>query len=77
MYATILSRGKPDLLKLNQKHLGAYNLVQLETGLEGIGLASLTRGGPVEAWRPVEVQVLLAKARQDLRNSKIHAQYDL
>ena len=57
-----------------QKQIGAYNFLQMQQGLEGIGLATLTRSGE---WTPEEVQVLVAKARQDLSNPRIHGQYDL
>lgn len=54
------------------KQIGAYNFLQMQQGLEGIGLATLTRSGE---WTPEEVQVLVAKARQDLSNPRIHGQY--
>lgn len=57
-----------------QKVLGCWNLVQIEDGLEGFSLRLLTQ---VLGWDPAEVQVLLAKVRKDLRNPKIHAQFDL
>lgn len=55
------------------KQIGAYNFLQMQQGLEGIALATLTRSGE---WTLEEVQVLVAKARQDLRNPRIHGQYD-
>ena len=57
-----------------QKQIGAYNFLQMRQGLEGIGLATLTRSGE---WTPEEVRVFVAKAMQDLRNPGIHGQYDL
>jgi hypothetical protein len=46
----------------------------MQQGLEGIALATLTRDGK---WSVEEVQVLVAKARSALKDSKIHGQYDL
>lgn len=71
----MLSLGETNsLIWILQKQIGAYNFLQMQQGLEGIGLATLTRSGE---WTPEEVQVLVAKARQDLSNSRIHGQYDL
>ena len=71
----MLSLGETNsLIWILQKQIGAYNFLQMQQGLEGIGLATLTRSGE---WTPEEVQVLVAKVRQDLSNSRIHGQYDL
>ena len=42
--------------------------------LEAVTLAIYTK---VLNWTPAEVQVLLAKVRQDLMDTKLHAQFDL
>ncbi|KAL8671906.1 MAG: hypothetical protein Q9168_003617 [Polycauliona sp. 1 TL-2023] len=55
------------------KTIGAWNLVQIEDGLEGFTLRLFTQ---VLGWKSEEVQVLLANVRKDLRNPKIHAQFD-
>lgn len=59
---------------LVQKTVGAWNLVTLEDGLEGMTLRLLTQ---VLGWRLEEVHVLIAKVRKDFRDPKIHAQLDL
>ncbi|KAL2051991.1 hypothetical protein ABVK25_007683 [Lepraria finkii] len=55
------------------KTVGAWNLVQLENGLEGFTLRLFTT---VLGWKAEEVQVLLANVRKDIRDPKIHAQFD-
>ena len=56
-----------------QKTVGSWNLIQVEEGLEGFTLRLFTQ---VLKWDPKEVQVLLANVRKNLRDPKIHAQYD-
>lgn len=53
---------------------GAWNLVQLEDGLEGVTLRLYTQ---FLGWTTEEIQVLLAKVRRDLQNPRIHVMYDL
>ena len=55
------------------KTIGAWNLVQLEDGLEGFVLRLFTQHLD---WKREEVDVMLAKVRKDLRDPRIHAQYD-
>ncbi|KAL8865870.1 MAG: hypothetical protein Q9174_006647 [Haloplaca sp. 1 TL-2023] len=55
------------------KTVGAWNLIQIEEGLEAFTLRLFTQ---VLGWRTEEVQVLLANVRKDLRDPKIHAQFD-
>ena len=55
------------------KDIGAWNLVQLEDGLEGFTLRLFTQ---FLGWKTEEVHVMLAKVRKDMRDPKIHAQYD-
>ncbi|KAI4263346.1 MAG: hypothetical protein L6R42_001503 [Xanthoria sp. 1 TBL-2021] len=55
------------------KTIGAWNLVQIENGLEGFTLRLFTQ---TLGWKSEEVHVLLANVRKDLRNPKIHAQFD-
>ncbi|KAL9101207.1 MAG: hypothetical protein Q9163_003509 [Psora crenata] len=57
-----------------QKTIGSWNLVQIEDGLEGFTLRLFTQ---MLGWNVEEVQVLLANVRKDIRNPKIHAQFDL
>ncbi len=59
---------------LAKKTLGSWNLVQVEDGLEAFTLRLFTQA---LHWKPEEVQVLLANVRKDLRDPKIHVQYDL
>ena len=56
------------------KSIGSWNLVQIEEGLEGLTLRLYTQ---LLKWRPEEVKVLLEDVRKNLRDPKIHAQYDL
>ncbi|KAI4275155.1 MAG: hypothetical protein L6R38_005941 [Xanthoria sp. 2 TBL-2021] len=56
------------------KTIGAWNLVQMENGLEGFTLRLFTQ---TLGWKSEEVHVLLANVRKDLRNPRIHAQLDL
>ncbi|KAG8529897.1 uncharacterized protein KY384_005378 [Bacidia gigantensis] len=51
----------------------SWNLVQIEDGLEGFTLRLYTQ---TLGWKAEEVQILLANVRKDLRNPKIHAQFD-
>ncbi|KAL8741174.1 MAG: hypothetical protein Q9190_006189, partial [Brigantiaea leucoxantha] len=55
------------------KTIGAWNLMQIEEGLEGFTLRLFTQ---ILGWKKEEVQVLLANVRKDLRNPRIHAQFD-
>ena len=48
--------------------------MQIEDGLEGFSLRLFTNA---LGWKVEEVQVMLAKVRKDLRDPKIHAQFDL
>ena len=55
------------------KTVGSWNLVQIEEGLEGLTLRLYTQ---LLKWKPEEVQVLLSDVRKNLRDPRIHAQYD-
>ena len=57
-----------------QKTVGSFNLVQIEDGLEAFTLRLFTT---VLGWQVEEVQVLLANVRKDIRDPRIHAQFDL
>ena len=61
-------------LTSRQKTVGSWNLVQIEEGLEAFSLRLFTS---VLGWSAEDVQVLLANVRKDIRNPKIHAQFDL
>ncbi|PGH00883.1 hypothetical protein GX51_05547 [Blastomyces parvus] len=52
------------------KTVGAYNLLQFEESLEASAVAALTR---IENWSKTEVDILIAKTKQDARNPKIHS----
>lgn len=67
-------RGRTSTLTVCQKTVGAWNLVQIEDGLEGFTMRLFTQ---LLGWKAEEVQVLLAKVRKDLRDPKIHSQIDL
>ncbi|KAK2800135.1 hypothetical protein FQN50_008230 [Emmonsiellopsis sp. PD_5] len=54
------------------KRIGTINLMQIEETLEGSALAALTR---VESWKKEEVDIIVAKTKQDARNPRIHAEY--
>ncbi|PGH10991.1 hypothetical protein AJ79_05142 [Helicocarpus griseus UAMH5409] len=55
------------------KRVGAFNLLHVEETLEAGAVAALTR---IENWSKQEVDVLVAKTKQDARNPKIHAEYN-
>ncbi|KAI4272083.1 MAG: hypothetical protein L6R35_006495, partial [Caloplaca aegaea] len=55
------------------KTIGAWNLVQIEEGLEAFTLRLFTQ---LLRWSTEEVQALLANVRKNLRDPKIHAQFD-
>jgi SAM-dependent methyltransferase len=57
------------------KEIGAYNLLQMQTAIEGICLGTLPHAP--QTWSIEEIQVFLAQIRSDFRNHTIHAQYDL
>ncbi|KAH8689148.1 S-adenosyl-L-methionine-dependent methyltransferase [Talaromyces proteolyticus] len=52
------------------KKVGAWNFLQAESGFESAAMAVLTRN---EGWSRDEVTVLVAKARQDVKNREIHS----
>ncbi|RMY49762.1 hypothetical protein D0864_14668, partial [Hortaea werneckii] len=54
------------------KEIGRWNQVNILDGLEGFCLALLTRG---LGWKKEEVDVLVAKVSNELRNRKIHAYF--
>lgn len=56
--------------------IGAYNLMQMQQGLEGILLGTLPHAKP-RPWTKEEIMVFLADIRSDFQNPKIHGQYDL
>ncbi|KAI9789593.1 MAG: hypothetical protein M1816_005902 [Peltula sp. TS41687] len=55
------------------KEIGAWNLLQIQQGMEAFSLAPLTR---VMNWKVEEVQLLLAKVCTDLKDSRIHSYYN-
>ncbi|EGC41502.1 conserved hypothetical protein [Histoplasma capsulatum var. duboisii H88] len=57
-----------------QKTVGAYNLLQFEESLEASAVAALTR---FQNWSKTEVDILIAKTKQDARNPKIHPIFHL
>jgi SAM-dependent methyltransferase len=57
------------------KTVGVYNLLQMQTAIEGICLGTLPHAP--QPWSDEEIQIFLAQIRNDMRNRKIHAQYDL
>jgi hypothetical protein len=71
-----LTRRKNILLTGEQKKIGAYNLLQMQQGLEGILLGTLPYAQP-KPWSREEIMVFLADIRNDFQNPKIHGQYDL
>lgn len=57
-----------------QKVLGAWNLLEADSGFEAGAMAILTRN---EGWGRDEVKILAQKARNDIRNHNIHSMFDL
>jgi hypothetical protein len=64
------------LLTRKQKKIGAYNLLQMQQGLEAILLGTLPHAKP-KPWSKDEIMVFLADIRKDFQNPRIHGQYDL
>lgn len=56
------------------KELGVWNHENIVAGLQGFLMAALTRG---LGWQAEEVNVLAAKAKQDMRNKSIHAYWPM
>ncbi|KAI9814860.1 MAG: hypothetical protein M1832_005662 [Thelocarpon impressellum] len=56
------------------KKIGAWYLLNIFEGLEGISMAIFTR---CLGWSVQEVQILLAKVRADLRSPSMHVYYEL
>lgn len=54
------------------KTLGTFNLLQHLEGIEGIANVPLTKIG----WTHEEIQVLLAKARADLKDRNVHSLFE-
>lgn len=50
--------------------LGAWNLENVEVGLQGLSMMLFTH---VLGWSATEVEVFLVDVRKDLKNRKIHA----
>ncbi|KAF2137668.1 uncharacterized protein K452DRAFT_291483 [Aplosporella prunicola CBS 121167] len=57
-----------------KKELGMFNLMQTLQGLEGYSLRLFTQ---VLGWRLEEVQVSLAKVRNEIMSKWLHSQFDL
>lgn len=58
------------------KEAGKFNKMQTLMGMEGMCTFALTRWGQPTPWRPEEVQVWLAKVRNDINDPRIHS-YDI
>lgn len=56
------------------KDVGMYNLTQVLGGLEAFSLRLFC---DVLGWRKEEVLLLTSKVRKELKNLKLHAQFDL
>lgn len=56
------------------KEIGAFDLVQFLEGLEAISLRTLTQ---LRGWTAEEVQVLLAKLREELKNPRMRLQHNM
>ncbi|EQL34605.1 uncharacterized protein BDCG_05258 [Blastomyces dermatitidis ER-3] len=56
------------------KTVGTWNLLQVIEGMEGFSLALFSR---VLGWSPDAIQAFVSEVVKDLRNPKMHAQFDL
>ncbi|KAM0212084.1 hypothetical protein ACHAPA_010246 [Fusarium lateritium] len=56
------------------KELGAWNLENISSGIDGLSSAVYTR---VLGWSKDEVEILLAKVRRELRDKSIHAYWPI
>ena len=55
------------------KDAGKVNKFHWSSGLDGWAMWLLTRYGAPEPWSPEEVQVYVAKVRQEMQNPKLHS----
>ncbi|KAK2782753.1 hypothetical protein FQN53_009614 [Emmonsiellopsis sp. PD_33] len=56
------------------KTVGTWNLLQVIDGMEGFSMALFSR---ILGWSPDAIQNFVAEVVKDLRNPKMHAQFDL
>ncbi|KAK2811769.1 hypothetical protein FQN50_001807 [Emmonsiellopsis sp. PD_5] len=56
------------------KTVGTWNLLQVIDGMEGFSMALFSR---ILGWSPDAIQSFVAEVVKDLRNPKMHAQFDL
>ncbi|OJD17558.1 hypothetical protein AJ78_02371 [Emergomyces pasteurianus Ep9510] len=56
------------------KTVGTWNLLQVIEGMEGFSMALFSR---ILGWSPDAIQAFVADVVKDLRNPKMHAQFDL
>ncbi|CRK27683.1 hypothetical protein BN1723_014004 [Verticillium longisporum] len=56
------------------KELGMWNLENITSGLHGLSAAVYTR---VLGWSPEEMEVLLAKVRRELKDTRIHSYWPI
>jgi len=56
------------------KEIGAWTLTALDAGLEGLAMALFTRG---LGWTQEQVLAFAASARKDMRNTSIHAYFNM
>lgn len=56
------------------KELGHWNMINIIEGLEGFCLALLSRG---LGWERQEIDILVAKITQDIKDKRIHAYYPM
>lgn len=56
------------------KELGHWNMINITEGLEGFCLQLLTRG---LGWEKQEIDILVAKVANDIKDKKIHAYYPM
>jgi hypothetical protein len=57
-----------------QKKIGAWAVMCVEEGLEAVAIAVLTRFGK---WSPLEVRILVAKAKLELKSAALHSMLGL
>ena len=58
------------------KEAGRFQKTQVLEGMEGYSMFTLTRFGKPTPWTPDQVQVYLAKVRQEINTPGLHAYYE-
>ncbi|KAL1953535.1 hypothetical protein VTO42DRAFT_2633 [Malbranchea cinnamomea] len=60
------------------KRVGAWNYYQFDRGMDGMAIGTLLRNtGTKRPWTMEEIQVLMAHCRAEMKNPKVHGQFEM